>query len=655
MKKLRSVIPVFLILLAISIQVKAQYVLKEADKQFELYNYDKAITLYTKAYKKKAKVYTAERLAACYKFQRNYKQSESWYAIAAGMADSPAEDRLYYAQALQSNSKYNEAKIQYNQYADQNKTLNSALKNIWLQSCDSAILWMKTPVSVSINNEKVLNSPQSDWAAVKYGEGVVFVSDRLNAADVQKPKRAFLKFDGAKSPNKTTSGWTGNHYFKLYSQNENDNVKLVPIEAETDYHVGPASFTANGNEIYFAVTRIPKSPDYQKDKIIENKLATVNIEIYSSRKDENGKWSSPVPFKYNNVNEYSNGDPYITADGQNLYFYSSMPGGKGGTDLYVSHRSGSGDWSLPVNLKELNTEWNERSPIPGADNNFYFSSDGRAGMGGLDIYSTKLTGDTAAAPRNLRYPINSPQDDFAYNLNTENKGYFSSNRKDGLGEDDIYSFILQQMPAFRLSGIVYNRKLGTPLSNAVITLNKADNHGLKIKTDETGKFQFTLEKESDYSLTGEKGDYRNDRSTLSTKNLQVSTEIKKDLYLEPIEINKEIRLENIYYDFAQIDNRSDAAVDLDKLVKILQDNPKIWIELASHTDSRGKSQYNQWLSQSRAKSAAQYIINRGISKNRITAVGYGETRLLNKCANGVKCTEAEHQLNRRTEFKITRQ
>ncbi|WP_316805656.1 OmpA family protein [Pedobacter nototheniae] len=654
--RLKVLIVSVVVLFGFQAKVSAQFVLNEADKEFEQYNYEKAIDLYEQAYKKKATLHAAEQLAACYKFQNNYKQTESWYAIAAGMEKSSAENTLEYAKALQTNSKYSEAKIQYNKYADLNKNLNPSLKSMWLRSCDSAIRWMKEPKPVIINNEKALNSPQSDWGAVMQNGMVVFSSDRgVKGKDEQNGNKPFLKFDGVKEPNKNIYGWTGNHYLRLYSKNSTDSVSLFPVNAGTEYHVGPASFTQNGDEMYFTLTRIPEKLDYTKVKILKGKQATVNIEIYSSKKDVSGKWTTPVAFTYNKVNEYSVGDPFITADGQSLYFSSNMPGGKGGTDLYVSQKTDAGDWGLPINLKEINTEGNERSPYFDTNNNFYFSSDGRVGMGGLDIFSAKLISGKISEPQNLGYPMNSPQDDFTFNLTTANTGFFSSNRTDGLGEDDIYSFTQQLILAFKLTGTVYNKTNGQPLGNTIVTLNKIGGSELKVETDEDGKFRFNLEKESDYKLTGEKTNYRSDGSSLTTIGLLASTEIKKDLYLEAIEMNKAIKLENIYYDFDQSRIRADAAIELDKLVRIMKDNPTIWIELGSHTDSRGNDAYNLALSQRRADAAVQYIISRGINKNRITAIGYGETRLLNKCANGVKCTAAEHQLNRRTEFTIVKQ
>jgi peptidoglycan-associated lipoprotein len=651
MKNKKLLLLLFCVL--VSFSATAQYVLNEADKEFEQYNYEKAIALYEQAYKKKTTLHAAERLAACYKYQRNYKQTESWYAIAAGMEKSPAENTLEYAKALQSNSKYSEAKIQYSKYSDLNKNLNPSLKSIWLRSCDSAMHWMKEPKSVIINNEKSLNSPQSDWGAVMQNGTIVFSSDRgSKAKDEQNGNKPFFKFDGSKEPNKTIYGWTGNHYLRLYTKTGTDSIMLFPIEAGTEYHIGPASFTQKGDEMYFTLMRIPEKLNYTKVEILKGKQATVNIEIYSSKKDASGKWATPLAFKYNKSNEYSVGDPFISTDGQSLYFSSNRPGGKGGTDLYFCQKTDVGDWGLPINLTEINTEGNERSPSFDGNNNFYFSSDGRVGMGGLDIFSAKLIGGKISEPQNMGYPVNSPQDDFTFNLSTATTGYLSSNRIDGLGEDDVYNFTQQLILAFKLSGTVYNKTTGHPLSNAIVTLNKTDGSGLKVETDERGKFKFNLEKEADYLLTGEKTSYRTDGRSLTTVGLIASKEIKKNLYLQSIEINKAIKLDNIYYDFNKSNIRPDAAIELDKLVKIMIDNPTIWIELGSHTDSRGNDAYNLALSQRRADASVKYIIDKGISKNRITAVGYGETRLLNKCTNGVQCTTTEHQLNRRTEFKI---
>lgn len=642
------------LLLTVHTGVMAQYVLKEADAQYELFNYIKAIDLYEQAYQKRQILHAAERLASCYDLTHDYKQTESWAAIAAGMEGRKPENVLQYAKALQNNSKYAEAKLQYQKYIELDGKVSAMQKSLWLLSCDSAVYWMANPRATIVWNQKALNSAESDWGAVKQDQSVVFSSDRGNDTDSvkQTARKPFLKFDGSyKQPDKQVYGWTGRHYFRLYVQNgEQGSIASFPLQSGTDYHVGPASFTADGKEMYFTLTRMPSKPDF-----VKGKLATINVEIYGSKKREDGKWSSPQPFAYNNVDAYSVSDPFISADGKILYFSATFPGGRGGADLYACFRTDGGGWGKPMNLEEFNTEGDERSPFFDGDKTFYFSSNGWVGMGGLDVFSSVRVAGKMARPVNMGYPINSPQDDFAYNLYAPNEGYLSSNRIEGLGADDIYSFKSQGEIRFVLSGTVYNKHTNEPLANAIVSLAKVGGGTLKVQTDADGRYRFGLEKASDYELNGEKTNYRSDLAKASTQGLTVSAELKQDLYLEPIVINKAIRIENIYYDFDKSNIRPDAAKELDKLVKIMQDNPTIWIELGSHTDSRGNDQYNQWLSQSRANSAVQYIIDRGISKNRITAKGYGESQLVNKCTNGVKCTEVEHQLNRRTEFKIVKQ
>ncbi|SER02588.1 OmpA family protein [Pedobacter rhizosphaerae] len=639
-------------LLHITFQGHAQYVLKEADKQYELYNYSKAIDLYEQAYKKENTLHAAERLANAYSLMNNYVQAESWYAIASKMPGSKSDNILGYAKALQNNSKYSEAKAQYLNYIDKKKDVSVQLQEAWVASCDSALKWMKYPKSVELINQKALNSAQSDWGAVKFKEGVVFTSDRTNTGLESKETNPFLKFDGAKTPNKKIYGWTGNGYLKLYlKSNATADIQLFPIKTGTRYHVGSASFTADYKTMYFTLTRIPD--DLEK---VKNKPSTVNVEIYSSTQDADGNWTEPVAFAYNNVNEYSVGDPFITTDGESLYFASNMPGGKGGTDIYVCEKTAAGDWGKPINLKEINTEGNDRSPVFDAKNNFYFSSDGRVGMGGLDVFRAWRAGSSIGKIENLGYPFNSPQDDFGFSLNDAGGiVYLSSNRNNGLGNDDIYTIHQKQILAFNLTGRVFNKKTNEPIAAALVALAKVNGSTMKTETDDNGAYQFNLSKESEYNVSAGKTGYRSDVENLATIGLTSSEVLVQDLYLDQIEINKAIRLENIYYDFDHWNIRPDAATELDKLVKIMNENPTIWIELGSHTDSRGKDAYNLKLSQKRAESAVQYIISKGIDKNRITAKGYGETQLLNRCANGVECNDAEHQLNRRTEFKIVKQ
>ena len=224
-----------------------------------------------------------------------------------------------------------------------------------------------------------------------------------------------------------------------------------------------------------------------------------------------------------------------------------------------------------------------------------------------------------------------------------------------MGSDDIYTLDQKLILAFKLVGKVYDQKTNQPIAGALVTLAKVNGESLKVETDDNGAYQFGLAGEFEYNVSAEMINYRADVKNLATINLTSSQVIAQDLHLEPIELNKGIRLENIYYDFEKWNIRADAAAELDKVVKVMNDNPTLWIEMGSHTDSRGDDAFNLRLSQKRAESAVQYIISRGIKKNRIEAKGYGETKLLNHCANGVNCSDKAHQLNRRTEFKIVKQ
>lgn len=657
---MKRYLPVFLALLlslALSTPVRAQYVLKAADTKYELYDYIKAIDLYEQAYKKKQTYHAAERLASCYSYIQNYKEAESWFAIAVSLPGSKPDDMLNYAKALQNNAKYTEAKAAYSKYTDHDKLVTPQQKSRWIASCDSAIIWMKSPRNVIINNVKTANTAKSDWGAVTYGNSIVFASDRNLTTPYgngkQKARRPFLKFDGGHVPDKNIYGWTGNSYLHLYEQHGKlGEVTSFPVAAKTDYHVGPASFTDNGKEMYFTLTRIPKKSEYDK----KGKLVTFNVEIYCSKKDSAGTWAVTTPFKYNKVGEYSVGDPYISKDGKTLYFTSDMPGGKGGMDIYYCKKGDTGNWGNAVNLTAVNTAGDERTPYINGDNGFYFSSDGLVGMGGLDIFKTTTANGNFSIPVNLGYPLNSAQDDFAYIADSPTTGYFASNRPGGLGSDDIYSFNRPEpvVLVFKLEGIAYDKNTHQPLSNTIVSLTKLNGMPLKVETGTDGRFAYDLAAGSTYALKGQKTGFQGDAASVSTVNLTVSTVLKQDLNLERFELNKEIVLKNILYDFNKSNIRPDAEKDLDKLVSILNDNPTIWIELGSHTDSRGSDQYNMALSQRRADAAVKYITDRGINGNRITAKGYGETRLVNGCRNGVSCTVEQHQANRRTEFHIVK-
>jgi peptidoglycan-associated lipoprotein len=646
---------IFISFLLFGQTARAQYVLKQADEQYNLYNYSKAAELYLQAYKKDAKLYTAEHLANAYRLMRNYEAAEKWYAVVVGMKDSKPANLLTYAEMLKSNMKYKEAQAQYTRYYVLSPGVDKKQLQYWTSSCDSALKWLKNPIPVEVTNEQALNSIESDWGAVKYRNSVVFTSDRETKptpADTKKKSPFYIRFDHNNTTlDKRTYGWTGNKYLNLYQQANADTVRSFPLMAGTDYHIGAASFTADGKEMYFTLTRLPNHQ--VKDTA---RITTITLDIYSSRLDPaTGEWSKPIPFIYNREERYSLGDPFISPDGRTLYFVSNMPGGMGGTDIYYCVKDEAGRWKEPVNVTTINTSANERTPFVDAKGTIYFSTDGDKGMGGLDIFKAQRKGAGYGTKQNLGYPVNSPQDDFAYVLvDGTSSGYLSSNRLSGKGSDDIYSFQPLAIAGYKMEGIVYDKNTLKPISNSTVTLTKVKGIPLKVQTDVKGFFSFALTGNAEYHLRGEKTGYLTaNRDSFSTAGITPNETLKRNLYLEKIQLKKAIRLENIYYDLNKDAIRPDAALELDKLIKIMKDNPTIVIQLASHTDSRADDDYNMELSRRRANAAVDYITTNGdIDEARIIPRGYGETRLLNKCANGVNCTEAEHQLNRRTEFII---
>ncbi|MBK9798910.1 MAG: OmpA family protein [Bacteroidetes bacterium] len=391
--------------------------------------------------------------------------------------------------------------------------------------------------------------------------------------------------------------------------------------------------------------------NYFKKKLKASTKSENNLKIFKA-KLVNGKWegSEEMPF---NSDEYSVGHPTLSADGKTLYFTSDMPGGQGGSDIYFSKWDGK--WGKPQNMgPEINTPGKESFPYShDEDSSFYFSSDGNVSLGGLDIFKCKWDGSKWGSPVNIKAPLNSQKDDFAFSMKADNKsGYLSSNRG---GEDRIYEWaaIPPVEPVYYTEGTVTDKATGKPLPGAkVLFKNMDDGTEEFVTTDENGKYKYEIKPNKHYDIVASKDLYFVKKDKVFVPKSKLGESITKDLALEPIVIDKPIVIENIYYDLGKWDIRPEAAAELDKLVQFLRDNGKISIELSSHTDCRASDAYNLNLSDKRAKSAVDYLISKGIDGTRLKAKGYGETKLLNKCDDGITCTEEEHQLNRRTEIKV---
>ncbi len=617
---------------------------ERTDRLYHEYQYAKAISGYLKLVdRKNPHLSDLEKLADSYAKMSNYQDSENWYSRLVQNPKSRPENLLNYAEVLKQNFRYEEAKKALLEYAS--KTSDHTSVAIEIAGCDSALLWMTSPTSHKITNEAGINTENSEFSAFPINGKVHYAGE---------PARSLTSME---------HGWTGNSFLHIYTAEGTEGSALsnprISGERFNDesYHVGPISSDVTGNTLY--ITRTYSGKDAGINKENKRKYRTHKLELYIYSKDGNGDWTE-TPFAFNNVKEYSLGHASLSPDQNTLYFVSDMPGGQGGTDIWYSEKQSDGTWGTPINAgKVVNTDKDELFPSIAPDGTLYFSSNGWAGMGGLDIFSSKGSKSSWAKVENLKFPINSAGDDFAF-ISTEitnmgMRGYLSSNRINGIGGDDIYSFdYVKAKISLILKGLVYTKDTNRLLPEATITLLSA---GREIKGKQSSKndgtFFFELEAGSDYKVLGQKMDYYADSASVSTKGIAKQDTLFAVLYLDPLlEVGKTFTLENIHYDFDKHTIRKDAAEILDGLLETLKDNPTLKIELASHTDSRGPDSYNKALSQRRAQAAVDYLVGRGIDRERMVATGYGETQLLNKCADGVMCSKEDHQANRRTEFSV---
>jgi len=641
----------------------AQTKLQKAQQLKSNYDYAKAIVMYNDYFKTAATtIDDARSMVACYMNIGNTQLAEEWLAKVISFNGHTSDDILNYANILKTNGKYLEAITQYQNYSKMEPTLKDIQLNKYnkadamIASCKKSLEWIANPDSVDVENAELFNSENSDFGLTEFGTGYIFSSDRKEPSKEYSDKDLF--------------GWTGNPYVKLYlvsgEKNNQTSTNAVEIaDLNNKYQNGASVFDAKNNIIYFTRTKMVKvgrhplnvDPtswfDYSFYKNYIDRW-----EIYSARYD-NGQWKDIKAFTYNNPSKYSVGHPALSPDGGILYFASDMPGGYGGTDLYYCVKQKDGSWSIPKNCgNKINTAGREAFPTVDKEGTLYFSSDGLPGMGGFDIFSSTGSMDNWSDPVNLKYPMNSPKDDFyVYFTETGKSGYFSSNRDGGKGADDIYYFspTPKAIPkTLVIAGIIKEKKddgLTTVLVDAGIRI-KNKTTTVSLASNNEGRFFSSADCGDSYEITALKDGYFTKSQSIETNCTTLHDTVFIELILDKIVINKPIVLKNIYYDFDKWDIRPDAAVELDKLVNILRLNPNINIELGSHTDSRGSNEYNQVLSQKRAESAVAYIISRGIDAGRITAKGYGESVPVNKCVDGVICTEEEYQLNRRTEFKV---
>ena len=628
---------------------------------FERMQYAVAVDLLQKEYKKEEsrveKGKLAFMLGESYKKMNKPTSSISWYKTA--FDNQYGVDALKeYAYGLKKNEQYQEAMGAFKELGIEIGSPYEYRKEI--TACKIAIDWKKQGkerAEYEIELAK-FNSTSAEYAPTMYeGNQLVITSDR------------------SASTGDDTYNWTGNNFSDLFIVNPNSNsVEAFDKNINTPNNEGTVCFNNDFTEMYF--TRCFDEED--KDYFCKLMMST----------REGNSWSVPIVLNFTQQN-INYGHPALSEDGGSLYFAANHPEGWGGYDIYVSERTPDG-WDEPRLLgRNINTPADEKFPSLDGDT-LYFSSEGHTGMGGLDIFKTYKTNKNKwAPPHNLKAPINSGADDFGFVIDPGFRkskdeikaGYFSSSRVDGEGNDDIYRFVKVVLPPLPkveeppkeivykmiLEGYVLEKifaEAGNPNSKVLgrkpLGDSKVDimvgNTKKTVTVGEDGMFSLELDEETDYNFFASHEGYLNNSERFSSKGIAKDpnnpiTKYEVEIVLDKIFKDKEITLENIYYDFDQWFIRDDAKPTLNELANTLLENPTVRIEMASHTDCRGNPGYNRNLSQKRAQSAVDYLIERGVAIDRLEAKGYGENAPAVDCLCS-RCTEVEHQANRRTTFKV---
>ncbi|MFH0866672.1 MAG: OmpA family protein [Bacteroidota bacterium] len=649
----------------------------DADNAFQYKQYYEAIGLYKKAYTK-IKKNKAERArvifqtAECYRLTNDTKQAEVWYKKAIGVKYPDVLTTLYYADMMKANEKYEDAIVQYNAYKELAPDDTRGTKGA--ESCALAQQWKDNPTRYEVENVKQFNSKDMDFATTYYDKkykSLIFTSTREGSTGAE------LDF------------WTGQNFSDLYLTAQDkkgtwSTPSTVGENINTKFNEGAACLNDKCNEMYFTRCGVEKKKE-------------LSCQIYMAKK-KGTAWDIPdvVPL---GADSFTYGHPALSSDELTLYFASDMDGGYGGKDIWMVKRTKKTKaWDAAVNLgKKINTDGDEMYPFIRDDGMLFFASSGLLGMGGLDIFKVEKVGDNFGNPTNLKYPINSAGDDFAIIFEGKlEKGYLSSNRKGGKGSDDIYSFY-QPPLLFTLQGTICNDSSKTTpkemIKGAIITLSGSDGTIISDTTDALGAYKFDNKQflgNTSYVIEVTSKGYFGAKGKETTLTLERSKDFVHDFCLIPIP-KTAIVLPEIRYGLAEWDLKPQYQDSLNGLIKTLEDNPQLVIELGSHTDNRGSLEYNDSLSFKRAKSVVDYLISKGIAGDRMVPTGYGERvprtlskditvkeyvkggllvtmktpvkftkgtylteEYINKFTGDENKFEAAHQLNRRTEFKVLR-
>lgn len=617
-----------------------------AEKQYNTYAYVDAIQTYerlaTKGYQSTEMF---QKLANAYYFNSDYDKAADWYQKLFQLTPELDPEYYYrYAQSLKSVGKTKEAKEVLDKF---NAIANKDSRGKRLKANSDYLEEINANVGMYTIENAGINSKFSDYGSAIIENKLVFASARDTGGVAHR-----------------VHTWNGEHFTNLYAANvDGDLNPVLPVRYDavvnSKFHEATPVFTKDGTTMYFTRNNFL---DGKKGKDANN--ATF-LKIYRATL-KNKRWTDIVELPFNS-DSFSTAHPALSPDEQTLYFASNRPGSKGQSDLYKVAIHSNGTYGEPINLGDvINTEGRETFPFVTKDNQLYFASDGHPGLGGLDIFTTKINSDGSFnAVENDGAEVNSPKDDFAYYRDSDtNRGFFTSNRDGGLGSDDIYKFLSKNRCKQVLKGTITDKSTGEVLAGAKVTLlNKSYNVVEETTTDASGSYMFVVNCRRTYTVRATKTDYNHQEAKIKTA--EIDGESVLNLALESTickvtvgdDLGKCFGIKMIYFDLDKSNIRKEAALDLAKILDVLIQNPTMKLDIRSHTDCRQTAQYNLALSERRAKSTIAWLISKGIDKSRLTGRGYGESQLLNECGceptNQSNCTEEQHQMNRRSEFIVT--
>ncbi|GAA0762375.1 OmpA family protein [Psychroflexus lacisalsi] len=628
--------------------------LKEADKMFEGYAFIDAQKIYLEVAKSGFESENLfKKLGDSYYFNNDQESALEWYKKLYQLNPNPPKEYLFrYAQSLKSVKKYDQSDQIMLEFDALNDT-DSRVSKLKRERNYLELIDMQSG-RFSINSLPI-NSEYSEFSPSFYGDAkLVFASNRPVSSSVKRVHE-----------------WNNQPYLNLYSVDISDSLDIEsePVNfSETlnsKFHESSAVFTSDGNTVYFTRN------NFSGNKLNRGEDGVSYLKLFKSNLNSENEWTKPQELPFNSDN-YSVAHPSLSNDDQTLYFSSDMQDTRGMSDIFRVNILGNNTYSNPENLGDLiNTEGRESFPFISKDNLLYFSSDGHLGLGGLDVFVAVIKNNGELGDVfNLGRPINSNKDDFSFIINSRlKKGFFASNRGEGDSNDNLYS-VTQLQKLMTACSQVLNGKIFTTdgeeaLADAKVELFDEDLNLLKTTTtDSEGFYQFEVDCDTRYVVRVSKDGFATIEELVSTNSdfgtensLDFSAQTGDELGVTKADkgddLSQLLQLDPIYFDIDKFQIRQDAEVELQKIVAVIKSYPEMRIDVRSHTDSRAGDAYNQILSDKRATATQDYIIDKaGISEDRISGRGYGETELVNDCSNGIDCSEDEHALNRRSEFII---